>query len=100
LEAAGIDIAFLCHGHAASDTAAHCADGSCHSIEGATFSTAVLGKLISGPQLVLIGLLPEPTVVVSTAILPERSAVPRDLCRRWQFHHRTAPPARAPSALA
>ena len=100
LEAAGFEIVFVCHDHdtqAASDN--HCDDDACHAIEDAAYTAVALTKLVGDVLFSVVALLPEPLELPAAAISPERTDVPRELRRGWQFITRAAPPARAPSVL-
>ena len=99
LETAGLHLSFVCHDHetqAASEN--HCADDSCHAIEEASFTVFSLTKLVGTATLSIVALLPEPLELPPDGVRPERTDVPRELQRSWQFSTRAAPPARAPSA--
>lgn len=97
LEAAGLDLALLCHEHAeAVDLAAPCADETCHAVESTDYTAFALTKLIDAPVLTLIALLPPPRELPVTAAVLARIAAPPELPRRWQFAHRAALPPRAP----
>lgn len=101
LEAAGLEIAFVCHDHETPAAAAnHCADDACHAIEDASFTVFSLTKLVGTATLSVVALLPEPLELPADGVRPERTDVPRELQRSWQFSTRAAPPARAPSRLS
>jgi hypothetical protein len=100
LEAADIHIAIVCHDHdtqAASEN--HCADDSCHAIESASFTVFSLTKLVGTATLLVVARLAEPIELPPDGVRPERTDVPRELQRSWQFSTRAAPPTRAPSRL-
>lgn len=98
LETAGVDIAFLCHDHDANESPAeHCADDSCHALEGSALAAFTFTKLVGATIFSVVALLPEPIEVPSASVRPERTDVPRELQRSWQFYTRAAPPSRAPS---
>ncbi|MBL9189793.1 MAG: hypothetical protein JNK23_20090 [Opitutaceae bacterium] len=100
LEAAGINIALLCHDHETqAATESHCTDDACHAIEGEAYTPVSLVKLVGEVTLCVVALLPDPSELPDARISPERTDVPRELGRSWQFITRAAPPARAPSAL-
>jgi hypothetical protein len=101
VEAAGVYLEFVCHDHetqAVSEN--HCADDSCHAIEGASFTVFSLTKLVGIAALSVVALLAEPLEFPPDGVRPERTDVPRELQRSWQFSTRAAPPARAPSVTA
>jgi hypothetical protein len=99
LEAAGLEIAFVCHDHEVPVApVSPCAADACHAIEDAAYTAIVLNKFVGEAALTVIALLPEPVEVPAAAISPERTDVPRELGRAWQFRTRAAPPVRAPSA--
>jgi hypothetical protein len=89
LETAGVQ--------AASDN--HCTDDACHTLEASALTAFALTKLVSSVTLSVVALLPTPLELPADSVRPERTDVPRELGRRWQFSRRAAPPARAPNAL-
>ena len=99
LEAAGLEIAFVCHDHATpTAAAAHCTDDACHALEEAAYTAFTLTKLVGVISLSVLALLPEPADLPAAALSPARTDVPLEVLRSWQFRTRAAPPARAPSA--
>ncbi|MSU67033.1 MAG: hypothetical protein EXS40_00440 [Opitutaceae bacterium] len=99
LEAAGLEIAFVCHDHDTPEAAAaaHCTDDACHAIEDAAYTAVTFTKLVSGTVLSVVALLPEPLELPAAALSPASTDVPLEVPRSWQFSTRAAPPARAPS---
>lgn len=98
LEAAGLEVAFICHDHE-TQTAEHCADDACHALEGEAYTAVTLAKLVGEVTLSVVALLPEPLEQPAVSLSPERTDVPRELGRSWQFLSRAAPLARAPSTV-
>jgi hypothetical protein len=100
LEAAGLEIALVCHDHATQSASAnHCEDDACHAIEGEAYTAVALTKLVGDVSFSIVAVLPEPLELHPAGISPESTDVPRELRPSWQFSTRAAPPARAPSAI-
>lgn len=101
LETAGVHIGIICHDHetqAESDN--HCTDDACHTLEASALTAFTLTKLVGSVTLSVVALLPTPLELPADSVRPERTDVPCELGRRWQFSRRAAPPARAPNPLA
>lgn len=109
LEAAGLKIAFVCHDHDDGHGHSHPAPApdhhgaqsdtdACHPLEDAAIKPTSVAKLVGQATFFLIALLPVPPELPVDRVCPERTDVPRELGRGWQFATRAAPPARAPSA--
>ena len=107
LEAAGLEIIFVCHDHdhdtahdqvAPVSSADHCADDACHALEGAALKAFTSVKLVGDATLFVLAHLPVPPETPAAGLSPERSDAPQELSRCWQFTTRAAPPSRAPTA--
>lgn len=109
LEAAGLKIAFVCHDHDDGHGHSHPAPApdhhgaqshtdACHPLEDAAIKPTSVAKLVGQATFFLIAFLPVPPELPVDRVCPERTDVPRELGRGWQFATRAAPLARAPSA--
>jgi len=107
IEAAGLEIIFVCHDHdhdTAHDqvvpvsSADHCAEDACHTLEGVALKAFAPAKLVGDATLFVMALLPAPPGTPTSGVSPERSDAPQELSRCWQFTTRAAPPSRAPTA--
>ena len=110
LEAAGLDIAFVCHdhdhaddhghSHPTPDPADHCDGDACHTLEGTAINPTSVVKLVGEATFFLITLLPTPPENPVDRLCPERTDVPPEFVQGWRFVERCSAESAAPPVLA
>jgi hypothetical protein len=79
-----------------------CKDDACPTVEDTLYKDSTQALKVVAPDISLCFVLlelPAPRQLIP-ALSPVRHAVPLEIAAAWQFIHRAAPPARAPSLNA